>query len=64
MENIPASNSNFRLKTFIHSFTTVSIGWSASENRMKPMTIGNSLWNPKDSYRERLVIKTENSAKM
>lgn len=41
--HVPAWNSNFLLKIFINSFITVSIGASASENRIKPIMIGNSL---------------------
>ena len=63
-EYIPAWNSNVLLRMFIRSFTTVSIGERASENRMNPMMMGNSLWKPKDWYRERLLMKTENKAKM
>jgi hypothetical protein len=43
---------------------TVSIGARASEKRMNPIMIGNSLWKPKDSYRDLLLMKTEKSAKM
>ena len=33
---------------FIKSLMTVSIGARASEKRMKPIMMGNSLWKPKD----------------
>lgn len=46
---IPAWNSKVLLRIFIKSFTTVSIGAKASENRRKPMMIGNSVWKPNDS---------------
>lgn len=41
--NIPAWNSNFRLKMFIPNLTKVSIGARASEKSRKPTMIGNSL---------------------
>lgn len=47
--NGPAWNSNFLLRMFMPNLTTVSNGARTSENRMKPMMIGNSLWKPKDS---------------
>jgi hypothetical protein len=49
---------------FIKSLVTVSIGARASENRIKPIMIGNSLWKPKDWYRDLLLMKTENKAKI
>lgn len=59
-----ASNSYFLLRMFIKSVMTVSMGASASEKRMKPIMMGNSLWKPKDWYKDRLLMKTENRAKM
>jgi hypothetical protein len=41
--NLPASNSYFRLRMFIRSLMTVSIGARASEKRMKPIMMGYSL---------------------
>ena len=46
--NASASNSNLRLRMFMPSFMSVSIGARASENRMKPTMMGNTLWKPKD----------------
>jgi hypothetical protein len=43
---------------------TVSMGARASEKRMNPIMMGNSLWNPKDWYRDLLLMKTEKRAKM
>jgi hypothetical protein len=40
------------------------MGARASEKRMKPMMIGNSLWKPNDSYRDLLLMKTEKRAKI
>ena len=62
--SLPASNSNFRLTMFIRSLTIASIGARASENRRNPITMGCSLWKPKDWYRELLFMKTEKRAKM
>ena len=42
----------------------MSIGERASENKRNPMIMGNSLWKPKDWYKERLLMKTENKAKI
>jgi uncharacterized protein YneF (UPF0154 family) len=33
----------------MRSLMTVSMGARASENKIKPIMIGNSLWKPKDS---------------
>jgi hypothetical protein len=49
---------------FITSLMTVSSGARASEKRMKPIMMGNSFLNPKDLYREWLLMKTEKRAKM
>ena len=49
---------------FISSLTTASMGARASENRRKPTTIGCSLKKPKDWYRDWLLMKSENRAKM
>jgi hypothetical protein len=42
----------------------VSIGARASEKRMKPIMMGNSLWKPNDSYKDLLLMNTEKRAKM
>lgn len=63
-EDKPAWNSKVLLRIFINNLTTVSIGARASENKMKPIMMGKSLWKPKDWYNERLLMKTENSAKI
>lgn len=63
-ENLPAWNSNLRLRMFINSLITASIGARASENSKNPIMMGCSLKKPKDWYKDLLLIKTEKSANM
>lgn len=63
-KDLPAWYSKRRLKIFMPSFTSMSMGASASLNKIKPIIMGISRRKPNAEYSDLLVTKAEKRAKM